>query len=57
MPSAAELLAADPKQLRDSGFSVRKGQTLRALAERFVDGAWAARANPSTEEFDSDAAL
>ena len=38
MPSAAELLAADPKVLRESGFSVRKGQTLRALAERFVDG-------------------
>jgi DNA-3-methyladenine glycosylase II len=38
MPSAAELLAADPEVLRDSGFSARKGQTLRALAERFVDG-------------------
>jgi DNA-3-methyladenine glycosylase II len=38
MPSAAELLAADPKVLREAGFSVRKGQTLRALAERFVDG-------------------
>ena len=38
MPSAAELLAVDPKVLRQSGFSVRKGQTLRALAERFVDG-------------------
>ena len=38
MPSAAELLAAEPQVLRDSGFSVRKGQTLRALAERFVDG-------------------
>jgi DNA-3-methyladenine glycosylase II len=38
MPSAAELLAADPQVLRDSGFSARKGQTLRALAERFVDG-------------------
>jgi DNA-3-methyladenine glycosylase II len=38
MPSPAELLAADPQLLRDSGFSVRKGQTLRALAERFVDG-------------------
>src|SRR5262249_57478799 len=33
-----ELLAADPQVLRDSGFSTRKGQTLRALAERFVDG-------------------
>jgi DNA-3-methyladenine glycosylase II len=38
MPSAAELLSADPQVLRDSGFSARKGQTLRALAERFVDG-------------------
>jgi DNA-3-methyladenine glycosylase II len=38
MPSAAELFAADPQVLRDSGFSGRKGQTLRALAERFVDG-------------------
>jgi DNA-3-methyladenine glycosylase II len=38
MPSAAELLAADPHVLRESGFSARKGQTLRALAERFVDG-------------------
>ena len=38
MPSAAELLAADPQVLRDSGFSARKGQTLRVLAERFVDG-------------------
>ena len=38
MPSPAELLAADPQVLRDSGFSMRKGQTLRALAERFVDG-------------------
>ena len=38
MPSSAELLAADPQVLRDSGFSARKGQTLRALAERFVDG-------------------
>lgn len=34
LPSPAELLAADPQVLRDSGFSGRKGQTLRALAER-----------------------
>jgi len=38
LPSSAELLAADPQVLRDSGFSARKGETLRALAERFVDG-------------------
>ena len=38
MPSAAEVLAADPHVLRESGFSNRKGKTIRALAERFVDG-------------------
>ena len=38
LPSPAELLAADPQVLRDSGFSARKGETLRALAVRFVDG-------------------
>lgn len=38
MPSASEVLAADPQTLRDSGFSARKGQTIRDLAERFVDG-------------------
>jgi DNA-3-methyladenine glycosylase II len=38
MPSAAELLAADPHVLRESGFSAPKGETIRALAERFVDG-------------------
>src|SRR5258708_8138146 len=38
LPSAAELLAADPQVLRASGLSARKGSTLRALAERFVDG-------------------
>ena len=38
LPSPVELLAADPEVLRDSGMSSRKGATLRALAERFVDG-------------------
>lgn len=38
MPSPAEVLAADPQELRASGMSTRKGATLRALAERFVDG-------------------
>lgn len=38
MPSPAELLAADPPVLRASGLSTRKGATLRALAERFMDG-------------------
>ena len=38
LPSPAELLAGDPQALRDSGLSARKSATLRALAERFVDG-------------------
>jgi DNA-3-methyladenine glycosylase II len=38
LPSPAELLAADPQVLRASGLSARKGETLRVLAERFVDG-------------------
>jgi DNA-3-methyladenine glycosylase II len=38
LPSPAQLLAADPQVLRAAGLSARKGTTLRALAERFVDG-------------------
>jgi DNA-3-methyladenine glycosylase II len=38
LPSPVELLAADPQELRASGMSGRKGETLRALAEQFVDG-------------------
>jgi DNA-3-methyladenine glycosylase II len=38
LPTPAELLAADPQVLRASGMSNRKGATLRAIAERFVDG-------------------
>ena len=38
LPSPAELLAADPQVLRASGLSARKGATLWALAEQFIDG-------------------
>src|SRR2546422_1599565 len=38
LPTASEVLKADPQVLRDVGLSFRKGATLRALAERFVDG-------------------
>lgn len=38
LPSAQELLAVDPQELRASGMSTRKAATLRALAERFRDG-------------------
>jgi DNA-3-methyladenine glycosylase II len=38
LPSPEELLATDPHLIREAGLSVRKGATLRELAERFVDG-------------------
>ncbi|MGZ4198287.1 MAG: DNA-3-methyladenine glycosylase family protein [Solirubrobacteraceae bacterium] len=38
LPTPAQLLAADPEELRHAGLSRRKVQTLRALAERFDDG-------------------
>ena len=57
MPSPAELLAADPQVLRDSGFSARKGQTLRALAERFVDGRLSDEALSRMSDDEVEAAL
>jgi DNA-3-methyladenine glycosylase II len=38
LPTPAELLAADPEEVRAAGLSHRKVQTLRELAQRFVDG-------------------
>ncbi len=38
MPSPGELLAVEPGELRAAGFSWRKVNTLRDLAERFSDG-------------------
>ena len=57
MPTSAELLAADPQVLRDSGFSARKGQTLRALAERFVDGRLSDEALSQMTDDEVEAAL
>ena len=57
MPSAAELLAADPQVLRDSGFSARKGQTIRDLAERFVDGRLSDKALARMTDEEVEAAL
>jgi DNA-3-methyladenine glycosylase II len=55
MPSPAELLAAEPELLRASGFSARKGATIRELAQRFVDGRLsdAALARMSDEEVEA----
>ena len=57
LPSPAELLAADPQVLRDSGFSARKGATLRALAKRFVDGRLSDEALSRMTDDDVEAAL
>jgi DNA-3-methyladenine glycosylase II len=57
LPSPAELLAADPQALRDSGMSVRKGATLRALAERFADGRLSDEALARMSDAEVEAAL
>ena len=57
MPSAKELLAADPQVLREAGFSARKGQTLRALAERFVDGRLSDKALSAMTDEEVEASL
>src|ERR1700736_4296212 len=53
--SPQELLAVDPQDLRASGMSNRKGATLRALAERFLDGQLSdeSRARMTDEEIES----
>lgn len=38
LPSPNEVMAVDPSDLRAAGFSWRKVNTIRDLAERFVDG-------------------
>ena len=57
LPSPAELLAGDPRELRASGMSARKGETLRALAERFVDGRLSDDALSRMTDADVEAAL
>ena len=57
MPSAAQVLAADPQVLRDSGMSTRKGATLRAIAERFVDGRLSDEALARMSDDEVEAAL
>ena len=57
MPTPAELLTADPQVLRTAGLSARKGATLRALAERFVDGRLSDEALAGMTDDDVEAAL
>jgi len=57
LPSPAELLAANPQVLRAAGLSARKGATLRALAERFVDGRLSDAALERMSDAEVEAAL
>jgi DNA-3-methyladenine glycosylase II len=57
LPTAAELLAADPHILRASGLSARKSETLRALAQRFVDGRLSEEALSHMTDNEVEAAL
>jgi DNA-3-methyladenine glycosylase II len=57
LPTPAELLAADPQVLRAAGLSARKGATLRALAERFVDGRLSDEALAGMTDDEVEAAL
>jgi DNA-3-methyladenine glycosylase II len=57
LPSPQELLAADPQELRAAGMSTRKGETLRALAERFVDGRLVDKAFARMTDDEIEAAL
>jgi DNA-3-methyladenine glycosylase II len=57
LPSPAELLAANPQVLRDAGLSARKGATLRALAQRFVEGSLSDDALAQMSDDEVEAAL
>jgi DNA-3-methyladenine glycosylase II len=51
------VLATDAQVLRDSGFSARKGQTIRELAQRFVDGSLSDRKLARMTDEEVEAAL
>jgi len=57
LPSPSELLEAEPQVLRESGMSARKEATLRALAQRFVDGRLSDEALSRMEDDEVEAAL
>ena len=57
LPSAQELLAVDPHELRAVGMSNRKAATLRALAEKFIDGQLSDRALARMSDEEIEAAL
>jgi DNA-3-methyladenine glycosylase II len=57
LPSPQELLDAGPEELRASGMSRRKAETLGDLAERFVDGRLGDEALRAMSDEEAEAAL
>jgi len=57
LPTPAELLAADPDDLRRIGMSRRKVATLRTLAEQFVDGRLSSEVMRTQSDGDVEASL
>jgi DNA-3-methyladenine glycosylase II len=57
MPTPVELLATDAQALRTAGLSARKGATIQALAERFVDGRLSDEALAGMTDDEVEAAL
>jgi len=57
VPSAADVVAADPTVLRASGMSARKVATVRAVAEQFVEGRLSGEALDRMTDAEVEAAL
>ena len=57
LPTPSQLLAEDPERIRSAGLSHRKVQTLRLIAERFVDGALSTEALRSMSDEEVQALL
>jgi DNA-3-methyladenine glycosylase II len=57
LPTPAEVLAADPQVFRAAGMSTRKGATVRAIAERFVDGRLSDQAFAAMTDAEVESAL
>jgi DNA-3-methyladenine glycosylase II len=57
LPSPSQLIAEDPERIRSAGLSRRKVQTLRLIAERFVEGTLSAEALQSMSDEEVQARL
>jgi len=57
LPTAREILKADPEAIRGAGLSRRKVETMRSLAERFVTGEFSDEKFRQSSDEDIEAAL